>query len=92
MLSLLTRLFAPAAAVEQPVIREMPQADIDTIREFALGDESKRLAAIQAHRRNLGGSATNSIYMRFMSEVDTPVPDLILRHTYRHRIRQSALA
>ena len=84
---MLARLFTRASTSAKPF---MSQADIDTIRAFALGDETKRLEAIQAHRRNLGSPAATSLYMRFMSEIDTPAPDLMLRYDYRRRIQQEA--
>ena len=55
--------------------------------------EEMRQAAIEAHRRNLRDPKSGenpregwNSHMRFMSEVDTPVPDYVLRATYRKQL------
>ena len=55
--------------------------------------EEMRQAAIEVHRRHLRTPKDGSnpregwnIHMRFMSEVDTPVPDYVLRATYRKQL------
>lgn len=48
-----------------------------------------REAAIEAHRRYLGERSRHrewNLHMKFMSEVDTPVPDYALRAMYRKQL------
>ena len=55
------------------------------IRALVAGDKSGRALAIAAYRRALraGLVATASPVMRFMSEIDTTCPDLVLRSKFR---------
>lgn len=48
--------------------------------------EEMRQAAIEVHRRNLTTPWGRDIHMLFMSEVDTPCPDYVLRAKYRKQL------
>jgi hypothetical protein len=62
----------------------MTDSEKKVIREFATFDESKREEAIAIHRKHLGeGAPVPCIEQQFMSEIDTPCPDLRLRHNLR---------
>lgn len=64
--------------------KEIPQAEFETIKAFAAGDSSLRAKAIEIHRKHLKSSDLhNTPAMRFMSEIDHPCPDLMLRNQYR---------
>ena len=55
--------------------------------------EEMRQAAVDAHRRNLRTPSERSnwnIHMRFMSEVDTPCPDYVLRASLRKQLLERA--
>lgn len=56
----------------------------EIIQHFAMGEIHLRKDAIEIHRRNLPDNQTPE--MLFMSEIDNPCPDLILRARYRDEI------
>lgn len=74
----------------EPVVRAvMSDADKNTIRFFAEGDNSLREEAIKIYRKYmpiLGSYGCGYPEMDFMSEVDNPVPDWSLRSDYRKRL------
>lgn len=78
---------------------KMSIADMDIIGLFARTDslyecartkeqyEARRSAAIEAHHRNIPiVGVRGNAYQQFMAEIDHPVPDLILRRTYRDAV------
>lgn len=72
----------------EPKIYTMEEIDRDIIYRFAVGDNNLRIKAIKIHRRYiplLGVRGT--LEQSFMSEVDTPMPDLGLRDVYRNQIK-----
>lgn len=67
----------------------MSPEELATIKAFAAGDKSLREDAIAIHRKYLQDQElrdTNA--MLFMSEVDNPCPDYILRNRYRRLLTQ----
>ena len=58
------------------------------IRNFACGNLALRDKAIAIHRKYvpLLGSHGKSLYQDFMSEIDNPCPDLMLRNRYREQL------
>lgn len=69
----------------------MTEADRRAIAAYAAGDAGNRDEAIAAYRRNLGTvGPRGDDFMGFMSEVDTPVPDYLLRRQYRDRVLAAA--
>ncbi len=59
---------------------KMEVSDYCTIVEFAAGDQSKRTAAVAAHRKYLQAiGARGTPAQDFMAEVDNPCPDFALR-------------
>jgi hypothetical protein len=54
------------------------------IRRFAKGDKDLRSQALEIHRRNL--QDLNSDEQRFMSEIDSPCPDFLMRRYYREKL------
>lgn len=65
-----------------------PEREI--IRRFAAGEVSLRDEAIRIHRNSLRrvGVQRGDLHFDFMSEVDNPCPDLLLRSLYRERLRR----
>lgn len=67
----------------------MDLRDMEKIELFAasMGKDHLRLIAIRVHRRNIPiiGVRGND-HQRFMAEIDTPSPDLMLRSDYRSRV------
>ena len=63
----------------------MTNDEKQVIRNFASGDASKREEAIAIHRRHLGEGAPCE-EQQFMSEIDTPCPDLRLRNYLRDKL------
>ncbi len=63
-------------------------ADKEQIRDFARGDQMLRGPAIAIHRAyiSLYGLRRGDPYFDFMSEVDNPCPDLVLRARYRRQV------
>ena len=69
----------------------MTDEDKQTIEVYArtgARHDEIRARAIKAYRRCLSSTpkAEWDIHMKFMSEVDTPVPDYTLRATYRKQL------
>jgi len=65
----------------------MTSAEKTTILRFAAGDSGLRNQAIEIYRSCFrAGEGRTSPEMRFMSEIDTPVPDLALRATARKEL------
>lgn len=65
----------------------MDDGDKATIEAFAKGDESSRTAAVEAFRRCLlEEGVVEGPCMLFMSEVDNPIPDALLRAQYRKMV------
>ncbi len=65
----------------------MSASDADVIRKFAAGDKTLRDQAVAIHRKwipTIGVRGTPE--QDFMSEVDNPCPDLLLRGQYRKRL------
>lgn len=56
------------------------------ICQFAKGDKSLREKAVKIYRSYLVKTGRCTDEMRFMSEVDSPCPDLSLRSIYRKRL------
>lgn len=69
-------------------VTDMNSVEKEVIRRLADGNESARTAAIEIYRRYILhlGSYNSTPEMNFMSEVDTPCPDLRLRAMYRERV------
>lgn len=66
---------------------ELTNHEIEIITGFAKGDLGVKDEAIAIYRRHRWTSDPwANIYLGFMSEVDTPVPDLALRARYRGSI------
>ena len=80
------KLFGFLRKTKTPMI---PQADYDVMLRYAQGDETVKHDAIAAYRRNMLLDK-NDLVMRFMAEVDTPVPDLALRSDLRKRLNTKA--
>lgn len=68
------------AFVQEGSTKVMSDEDMDIIFRFANGDETLRDQAIKAHRANFG---VKNAHNRFMSEIDTPMPDLAWRAVLR---------
>jgi len=77
-----------------PFNKKEPEAEVvdmypsekHAIRLFADGDEALRDQAIKIYRYyipTMGAHGNGSPEQDFMSEIDTPVPDLVLRAHYR---------
>lgn len=66
----------------------MTDDDKKVIELFASGQKDLRPKAISAYRRSLraDGLKHDCVHQRFMSEIDTPVPDLGLRSRYRMEV------
>lgn len=72
-----------------------PEREI--IYRFAAGDQSVRDEAIRIHRNHLTYLRVNHLplprnrdaHFDFMSEVDNPCPDPVLRSLYRHKVIES---
>lgn len=56
------------------------------IAGFASGDNDLREEAVTVYLRHLKTADKQDVYMSFMREVVTPVPDLLLRAQYRQKI------
>jgi len=69
-------------------LKVMSERNRETIRRFAQGEKSLRENAVLIYRRERLQDSVNlqSPEMRFMSEVDTPVPDLTLRKRFREAL------
>lgn len=67
-----------------------PLSDLEKIKRFAFGEDDLRAEAVEIHRRLLGErpDLRDHVAMRFMSEIDTPSPDL----GYRRMLRDKLLA
>lgn len=66
---------------------ELTNDEIDVITRFAKGDFAVKDEAVAIYRKHRWTSDPwANIYLGFMSEVDTPVPDLALRARYRDSI------
>jgi hypothetical protein len=84
----LSRLFPKK--VDAPT---MSQADADVMTRYAGGDDTAKHEAIAAYRRNLlVPGARSTLLMRYMAEVDTPSPDLMLRSDLRAKLQQKIAA
>ena len=66
----------------------------NVIERFAAGDQSLRGEALRAFRNALARCRYDGcrlprgdLHFEFMSEVDSPCPDFLLRHSYRERLR-----
>jgi hypothetical protein len=64
------------------------------IRAFARGDKTSRAAALRSFHaflaRNRGQAPERwPLEMQFMSEIDSPSPDLALRAEYRRKLVES---
>lgn len=70
------------------VEKTMTTEDLNTIFHFANGDETMRERAIAVHRNNFD---VKNDHNRFMSEVDTPSPDLVSRSFYRQKVLDMGL-
>ena len=71
----------------------MNDGDKSVIEQFASGASGLRASAIEAHRRNIPAvGVRGNVHMRFMAEVDNPVPDLVLRARYREDLLKEAEA
>lgn len=69
----------------------METADRELIERFAAGETSLREAAIEAFRRNIPAvGIRGDECMMFMSEIDSPMPDLALRARYRRAVLGSS--
>lgn len=78
--------FLRKSKIEAPV---MKYEDRVIIFRFAYGDRSYRERAIAIHRRYipiLGTHGNGSVEQDFMSEVDNPCPDYMLRSLYRDQV------
>lgn len=67
----------------------LSENDEAIIRAFANGENPRRSEAIDIYRRYYkawGPRYGTNIFMDFMSEVDCPVPDLLLRARFRMKI------
>lgn len=66
----------------------MTAAERQIIYRFAGGETKLREEAIKIHRDLLraNGLERGNPYFDFMSEVDTPMPDLTLRVIYRKKV------
>ena len=66
----------------------MDGPDRSVIHRYAAGDITLRDYAIRIYRINLRvyGLNRGDAHYDFMSETDTPVPDLALRHAHRLRV------
>lgn len=64
----------------------MTEFECSLIKRFAAGDRSLRDSAIEIHRKYLKTIGLTTDEMRFMSEIDNPVPDLSLRGQYRAKL------
>jgi hypothetical protein len=66
----------------------MTQEERRVVRRFAQGDDSLADRALEAYRsaRGRGVSLGSEAAMRFMSEVDHPVPDLGFRAMMRREV------
>jgi hypothetical protein len=71
----------------------MDASDKDIIRRFAAGDQTLRDEAIRIYRVRvrIHGLCRGQPYFDFMSEVDNPCPDLLLRARYREQVLQGPL-
>lgn len=75
------------AASRKPEQTELTNHEIEIITGLAKGDLSVKDEAIAIYRRHRWTSDPwANMYLGFMSEVDTPVPDLALRARYRDSI------
>lgn len=72
--------------IETPVMADEDKA---IILRFAAGDNTCRDMAIDIHRRYIpiiGTHGHGSLEQDFMSEVDNPCPDYMLRSLYRDQV------
>ena len=61
----------------------------EVIEACAMGHAESKLEAIDIYRANLGKvQPKTSLHMRYMAEVDTPVPDLALRADLRDQLHR----
>ncbi|WP_315922296.1 hypothetical protein [Mesorhizobium sp. SP-1A] len=75
------------AAPKKEEQTELTNDEIDVITRFAKGDRAVKDEAIAIYRKHRWTSDPwANIYLGFMSEVDTPIPDLALRARYRDSI------
>jgi hypothetical protein len=67
-------------------------ADKEAIRALAAGEQGARANAVAAFRTSLRihGTRHGCPYFNFMSEVDNPCPDLLLRGRYREAVLATA--
>lgn len=79
---------SPASAVPKKEEQtELTNDEIDVITRFAKGEREVKDEAIAIYRKHRWvNDPWANIYLGFMSEVDTPVPDLALRARYRDAI------
>lgn len=73
---------------------ELSTEEKEVIKRFANGDESVRDDAISLYRDFVfrSGVSRGTPFLNFMSEVDTPVPDLGLRARYREAVCEAETA
>lgn len=94
-MKLLDRLFGtkPVEPTSKPMPVLLASEDDSIIRRFAAGEIALRDQAIAIHRRyiKICGVRGNAA-MEFMAEVDNPIPDLMLRATYRDRLKRGETA
>lgn len=75
------------AATKKTEQTELVNEEVEIITRFARGDLEAKDEAIAIYRRHRWTSDPwANIYLGFMSEVDTPVPDLALRARFRDSI------
>ena len=67
---------------------DLTDGEKQVIEACAMGHVESRGEAIEIYRKYLGkvAWAHRSLHMRFMSEIDTPVPDLALKADLRDRL------
>lgn len=73
---------------------EMTPHDLERLERFAAGERGLRDEALRVFHNVLIRCRTNrsplprgDLHFEFMSEVDSPCPDLALRASYRERLR-----
>lgn len=72
------------------ILHSLPAIDAQVIFDFAQGNEGLREVAIgifRKHAHRLGHNSSPE--MRFMSEVDSPASDAVLRRCYRNALLES---
>ena len=66
----------------------MTEAEREVIKNFALGNNRLRDEAIRIHRKDIRehGLRRGNVHFDFMSEIDNPCPDFLLRARYRRQL------